>query len=348
MKTLHVTDTLNIGGAEKICLEIISMLLDAGHQADCLIISAKGPLFERIDIRSKSFFLNRKNKYSISSMRKCAEIVSGYDIVHVHMRHTWAYIKLSCMLFRSSAKLIFHDHYGNIAIDRNPTFRLKGPFKPEFYIGVSREITEWAVAKLNINENSIFLLENTVVPHYDSSDKYGGDWVMVSNLRSTKNILFAIRMAEKMKRRLVVFGNHDGSSYADKVIEFSEKSEFIRIVQNETDVQQYLGNFKLGIHTSLSETGPLVLLEFLAHGLPFITFNTGEVVNQIRKELPSYIAMTLSEKEWEGKINSLEMESMYNREMLKQKLQQIFITKFSPQAYINKCLKIYQSALTCS
>ena len=43
MKILHVIDTLNIGGAEKVCLDLITMLLDAGHQADCMVISAKGP-----------------------------------------------------------------------------------------------------------------------------------------------------------------------------------------------------------------------------------------------------------------------------------------------------------------
>ena len=79
-------------------------------------------------------------------------------------------------------------------------------------------------AKLKINETSVFLLENTIIPHSGHSDRYKGDWVMVSNLRSTKNILFAIRMADKMKRTLVVFGNHDGSSYADEVIKVADKN----------------------------------------------------------------------------------------------------------------------------
>jgi glycosyltransferase involved in cell wall biosynthesis len=250
------------------------------------------------------------------------------------------------LLFGRSDRLIFHDHYGDIAIDQKPTYKLKGLFKPHFYIGVSSELTEWATKKLKMNETSIFLLENTVIPTSDHSDRYSGDWVMVSNLRPTKNILFAISMAEKMKRTLVVFGNHDGSSYADEVIRVANNSEHVRIVSNEADIQQYLGNFKLGIHTALSETGPLVLLEYMAQGLPFITSDTGEVVNRIREELPSFIVSTFDEKEWKKRIKSLDNEIMVNGPALKQKLQYLFNEKFSPQRYLDQCLKIYQRVLT--
>lgn len=346
MKILHVIDTLNVGGAEKVCLDLITLLLDGGHQADCLVISTKGPLYAKIDIRAKSVFLDRESKFNLCKMRKCARIISEYDIIHVHMRHTWAYVKISIMLFGRSDKLIFHDHYGDIAIDQKPTYRLKGLFKPHFYIGVSNELTEWATKKLKMNETSVFLLENTVIPTSDYSDRYSGDWVMVSNLRPTKNILFAIRMADRMNRTLVVFGNHDGSSYADEVINAAKKTDNVRLVANETDVQQYLVNFKLGIHTALSETGPLVLLEFMAHGLPFIATNTGEVLNKIREELPTFIASTFDEEKWEKQIISLEDEIRCNGEALRQKMQNLFNEKFSPQRYLDQCLKIYQSALT--
>jgi len=346
VKILHVIDTLNTGGAEKVCLDMITLLLDAGHQVDCMVISAKGPLYNKIDVRAKSIFLGRKSKFNVCKMRKCAQIASGYDILHVHMRHTWAYVKLSCLLFRCTPKLIFHDHFGDISIDKKPTYSLKGLLKPRFYIGVSRELTEWAVAKLKIDEKSVSLLENIVIPNSEHSERYFGDWVMVSNLRSTKNIMFAIRLADKMKRSLIIFGNHDGSSYADDALELAEKFEFVRIVQNEIDIQQYVSNFKLGIHTAFSETGPLVLLEYMAQGLPFITSDTGAVVNKIREELPSFIVSTFDEKEWEKRINSLDIEIRVNGPALKQKLQYLFNEKFSPQRYLDQCLKIYQSVLT--
>ena len=346
MKILHIIDTLNIGGAEKVCLDMITMLLDAGHQADCMVISAKGPLYQKIDIRANSVFLDRKSKFNLSKMRKCADIASGYDIVHVHMRHTWAYVKLSCLLFRCTSKLIFHDHFWKIETIKDATFRLKGLFKPAYYIGVSNDHIEWARQFLRLSEKNTFLLANTIIPKNNHSDRYHGDMIMVSNLRSVKNILFGITLGNKLKRKLTIFGNHDGSSYADEVLELTKKSEFVRIIQNEVDIQQYISNFNLGIHTSFSETGPLVLLEYMSQGLPFITYDTGEVVNKIRVELPSFIASTFDEKEWEKRISSLDDEIKVNGAALKQKLQYLFNEKFSPQRYLDQCLKIYQSVLT--
>jgi len=346
MRILHIIDTLNIGGAENVCINLISLLLDAGHQADCMVISAKGPMFDKIDKRSKAFFLDRKSKSNPLTMRKCALIASGYDIIHVHMRHTWAYVKLSCLLFAKSNGLVFHDHYGDIAIDRKATFRLKGLLKPEAYIGVSRELTEWAIAELKISLKSAFLLRNTIVPRYDDSDKYKGDWIMVSNLRPTKNIMFAIKMANMMHRRLVIFGNHDGSEYASGIVNAVIESEYVEIIQNETDIQIYLGNFTLGIHTSFSETGPLVLLEYMAHGLPFITSKCGEVVDQVKQEFPNFIASSFNQEEWKLKIEFIEHEKKINGEKLNQQLKTLYAEKFSPKKYLDQCLKIYQSVLT--
>lgn len=345
MKILQIIDTLNIGGAEKMCLELNTMLLDTGHQADCMVISSKGQLYDMIDKRSKVIYLERKNKYNLFKMRECAHHTINYDIVHVHQRHTWVYVKLSCIIFKGSKKLVFHDHYGDIAINKKPTFRLKNLFKPQTYIGVSQELTEWAKTELKINQSSVFLLRNTIIPCYRYSDKYKGDWVMVSNLRQTKNILLGIRMATLMKRRLVIFGNSDGSEYADSIIIAASKTEFVKIVHNETNIQQYLNNFKLAIHTSLSETGPLVLLEYMAHGLPFITSDCGEVVNQIREELPDFIVSSFNEQEWVEKIELLEYEMEVNREMVSKKLKNLFYMKFSPKTYIEKCLQIYQNVL---
>ncbi len=345
LKVLQIIDTLNIGGAEKVCLDLITLLLDAGHQVDCMVISSKGPLFEKVDKRANVFFLNRKNKYNPITMHKCASIACKYDIVHVHMRHTWAYVQLSSILFKTIKRLVFHDHYGDIAIDKTIPAGFKGFFKPRYYIGVSNDLVDWAETCLNLKKENVFLLANTILPNYTYSNTYSGDWIMISNLRKTKNILFAIELANQMKRQLVIFGNHDGSGYADSVLEAANLSGFARIVQNETNIQQYLANFSLALHTAYSETGPLVLMEYLAHGLPFITSNNGEVVYRVKDELPDYIANSFDTTEWVNKIETLENELKLNRIQIKIQLQHIFENKFSPNAYIEKCQKIYQSVL---
>lgn len=347
MKILQVIDTLNIGGAEKVCLNLITMLLDAGHQADCMVISTKGPLYESIDKRAKAMFLDRGSKFNLLKMHECASVASQYDIVHVHMRHTWAYVRLSALVFNIKTKMIFHDHFWEINTSKDATFRLKGIFKPAHYIGVSNDHINWARRFLRIDEPNTFLLANTIIPKYTQSGKYHGDMVMVSNLRSIKNIHFGITLANTLKRKLTVFGNHDGSEYAYRVVKLAEESEYVEIIQNETDIQQYLKNFTLAIHTSISETGPLVLLEYMAHGLPFITSETGEVPGQLKNVFPDMIAESFETVEWEQKINALEKRIRTEGEALASELKKIFAEKFSPDSYQKQCLEIYQNVLNC-
>lgn len=345
MKILQVIDSLNIGGAEKVCRDTITMLLDAGHQADCMVISSRGALYDQIDHRATVYFLNRRYKYSLAKMRKCALLASKYDIVHVHMRHTWLYIKLALILFLKNPKLVFHDHFGDISIIKKVPYRLRWPFRPDHYIAVSSELAQWAKDNLGHKGMKIYLLRNTIIPLDKQSSKYSGDWILVSNLRGTKNQLFAIQLADFMQRRLVIFGNHDGTAYADRVLTEAGHSGNIAVVQNETNVQQYFKNFTMAIHVSISETGPLVLLEYMAHGLPFITTAKGEVVDQIKNVFPYLIAESFDMTEWEQKINLLECRIRNEGDTLATDLKRLFADKFSPEHYLEQCLKIYQNVL---
>ncbi len=345
MKTLHVIDSLNTGGAEKVCLDIITMLIDAGYQADCMVISSKGALYDQIDSRARVFFLNRRHKFSLIKMRKCALLASQYDIVHVHMRHTWAYVKLSSLLFNRKLKLLFHDHFWEINTFSDATFRLRGILKPQFYVGVSNNHIVWARRVLQITEKNIYVLKNTVIPDYGSSNIYHGDLLMISNLREIKNVLFGINLANHLKRKLTIFGSHDGAVYGDMVLREAASSEYITIIQNEWEVQKYLNNFSLAIHTAFLETGPLVLLEYMAHGLPFITFRTGAVVEQIKDVFPFLIAESFDLSEWEKKINLLESRIRNEGDTLASDLKKVFADKFSPDNYLEQCLMIYQNVL---
>lgn len=347
MKILHVIDSLNVGGAEKVCIYLLSMLRETGHEADCMVITSKGPLHEKIDKRARLFFLNRKRKFSLIKMYKCAMIASEYDIIHVHMRHTWAYVKLSSLIFNSKLKLIFHDHFWGIRTPLDANFRLTGIFKPQFYVGVSYEHRKWAKENLKISDEHLFVLRNTILPDYGQSNIYFGDLLMISNLREVKNVLFAIRLANYLKRRLTIFGNTDGSHYADMVLKEGAKSEYITIIQGESEIQKHLSNFSLAIHTSIYETGPLVLLEYMAHGLPFITYKVGSVVEEIADKFPDMIIESFQLDDWEVKINLLEGRIKNGDKELSSDLIRVFEEKFSPDDYLNKCLKIYQNVLSC-
>jgi glycosyltransferase involved in cell wall biosynthesis len=336
-----VIDRLEVGGAERVFLDLTYLLLNEGVQVDTLLISGHGSLFQSIDPRAGKYFLNRKWKFNPFKMFECATVCSKYQIVHVHMRHTYAYVRLAQMISFKKFKIIFHDHYGDIGINSRMPFNLKGLFKPTYYIGVSGHLVNWAVSKLSIDNNKAFLLGNTVIPTTEGIQMNPKqDLVMVSNIRSTKNIELAIELSNKLGRNLTVYGNMYPSEYSENILKLIETSPYVKLIQGETNVQRFFGNYSLALHTAHSETGPLVLIEYLAKGLPFLAHATGEVADVLKHEIPECFMDSLEVTQWEEKIKYLEDAAPSS-----EKLKSLFGKYFGTQQYVEKCLGIYQKIL---
>ena len=106
MNVLQVIDRLNIGGAERVMLNITRLLAERNIEVGVLLFNEGFALDKDIDKRAKLFVLNRNNKFSIAKLYKTFRICSKYEIVHVHMRHCYRYVKLAQLLFGGKFKVI--------------------------------------------------------------------------------------------------------------------------------------------------------------------------------------------------------------------------------------------------
>ena len=342
MKILHVIDRLNIGGAERVFLDSIKLLTDRGVHTGAMIFNAGFPWDGEIDKRVTITVLNRTNKYSISKLKQANSTCSAYDIVHVHMRHCYAYIRAAQLLFRGKYKIIFHDHYGNIEIDTSVPVRLKYVFKPEYYIGVSQTLVKWATDKLLLRPEHIFYLSNTIIPNTTVNYQYKPatkKCLLISNIRQTKNIEFAIELSKKLGFELTIYGNSGDEEYFSRINCLVGDDKKIQIVRSEQDIFKLANKFDFAIHCAKSETGPLVMLEYLAYGIPFIAYKTGEVAAVLANELPECFVSSFEQDEWQDKIAAL------NSIDRSDKLKSLFKKHFSAEKYIDECLKIYQKVL---
>ncbi len=342
MKVLQVIDRLEAGGAERVFLDLTKLLLDNNIQVDTMTISGKGVLFSSIDKRSNQYFLNRVRKFSIKKMLECSKICMNYDIVHVHMRHTYSYIRFAQIISGKKFKIILHDHFGDIDSNIQIPIGYDSLFKPKYYIGVSNSLTNWAQEKLNIKSNRIWLLRNTVLPNMDiNKEIITKKWVVVSNIRVSKNIEFAIELAVLFDIELDIYGQYFNDSYSEKIKKMAEKYDKINIISNEYNIQKKLKKYSLAIHVAHSESGPLVLMEYLIQGLPFIAHKTGEVAEIINKELPNCFVSSLKIDDWKIKIDYLDAH-LPNETTL----NNLFLKYFSPEEYVKKCLEIYNEIIS--
>lgn len=187
-----------------------------------------------------------------------------------------------------------------------------------------------------MDKKNVFLLENIIIKSgdYDEvSNDY--DWILVSNIKRVKNILFAVQLAKKYHKKLLLVGK-----IQDEVI-FSEISKYIdndtiKIETEINEVQPVLQKAKVGIHTSISETGPLVLLEYLSQGIPFLAYETGEIALILKKHFPDYFINNFDAEQWIVRLTQIE-----NSIVDKEKMKRVFEENFGEKQYYNKLQKIY-------
>ena len=348
MKILQVIDTLNIGGAERMLVTLANLQKRNGLEVGVVILVEDGDLVQDLDDGIPIFRLERKKRFEKGKMKRFSEILKNFDIVHTHLKHNYRYTSLTmkCFFIRTP-KLVFHDHSHTL---RNSKASLKsikdGLFKnvlrPPFYIGVSEENCGWAHLSLGMKKECCFLLENVIEKTQVKNENEEREGiVIVSNVSPIKNLRFAIELIHQLNEDLTIYGRIIDAVYFAELVELIERlqlEENVKWVHDCHAIQKEVHKFKFALHTSLKETGPLVLIEYLAQSLPFVSTSTGQVFQMIGKELPEFFIDSDSLEDWKIKIQGLQ-------DVETNRIEQTYRTHFDIKIYYKKCLGIYQDIL---
>ncbi|GAB5555133.1 MAG: hypothetical protein Sapg2KO_47240 [Saprospiraceae bacterium] len=339
MKVLHCLDTLAVGGAERVCVDACNLLSETNdYSVSLLLVRHGGSLKKDLNPKITTKELKFYRKTSIRGWLSLIKALYGFDIIHVHMRHTYGRVKLAAMLAGIKTPIVFHDHFGDIEHDKTVPAYLDKLFTPKYYIGVSKDLTDWAIDRLQMPQENTWTLANTIarnLPMNNTKKKRSKDLVMVSNLRKTKNIEFAIKLAKASGFSLDIYGQVIDLDYHQSLKVLTQNYP-IKFITDVSDVFPYLTHYKLAIHTAKSETGPLVVMEYLKSGTTFLAFNTGEVIRQVKEEFPKLIVNNFQESNWLNAINIFIQYPIPDA-----RLKAVFDERFGPEAYLENLNKIY-------
>lgn len=286
-------------------------------------------------------------------MRRLISEVKEYDVVHAHSFFNLRYLWLAKMLFGLKTTIFYHEHLG-LRSQMQPTSWQKYILPKTIFISTTESIANWAITQLQVPQNSVFTLPNIVVKEevtlYKKSHTGVMQLVLVSNIKKEKNIEFAIRLLAQLNKttaeyHLTIIGKiHDPAYFGslEELMTETATTAFVSFIHDADNVQQLLPQYYIGLHTSPSESGPLAVIEYIAQGLPFVAYNTGEVITTIKDELGGCIAYSFDTEEWIEKVRRL---LQADKTALQQKLQSVFAEHFSAEAYYRQCLDIYESGL---
>ena len=350
MKVLHVIDKLDVGGAERVLVNMANMLFEKDVDVSVLCLLEESILDRELQKNIPIFYLRRKNKFSLLKIIELYNILRQFDIVHVHSRHILRYVGLLFFLPKvyRSFKVIYQDHS---LLDFQTNFEEKR-YMDSIIKKLDATIIVAEGQKDFFPQNStLFLLENTV-RKFDSRVLLEADRkriVVIGNFRRIKNYSLLLEILHSLPKEYtcdIYIGNIDQDYYEEnkEAVNKLKSENRLTIIQGELNIQSQLGKYSLAIHTSLSESGPLVAVECLSVGLPILMYNTGAVARRIKTVIPELI---MEERDCELWVSSiLDYHSDINRmRKYSSVLYELYLDTYSEDKYCQKCLKLYRDTL---
>lgn len=370
-RVLIAVDTLAAGGAERVAVDIANALDRETHDVTVCSTRFDGPM--RAELRSDIDveLLRRRTTWDLRGLIGFRRLVRrrNIDIVHSHGRGTMMFVALLRALGLIDVTHVFHDHYGPLHLDRGAPRRIRAAIRlgVDRYLGVDRRLCAWAMQSVGLDVERVHLTRSSVdVERFTTQDPVdlrtefdleGREvvLVMVAHLRQQKDHPTVFRalaeLPEETRSRLgiVLVGRlPTEDSYARRCLAMAESLgvlDVLRVAGPRDDTPALLAGADGGLLASKNETGPLVLLEYMASGLPFVATHTGEIACAVRDLGVGFLPAPRDHRDLAGALRLLVEMGTTERQSMGARGRSMARERFDQRHTIGQIERIYGEAL---
>ena len=289
---LHLIDSLEAGGAERMAVNIANLLPRDRFQSH-LCVTRRGGLLERaVAAHVAMLRLGRRRTLDFSALMRLRAYIKQHGIRILHAHGSSLFSAVLGQLGRGGCALVWHDHFGGDPAARPVApYRLLSKFADRLLV-VSPHLGQWAQQRLRYDQNRIVYLPNFVADRRGDTSgenlhlpgRAGKRIVCVANFRPQKNHPLLVRaMAEVVSRDegahlLLVGATVDARQLAlvEAEIRRLRLGAHISILGQRDDVPAILARCDVGVLSSDSEGLPLSLVEYGAAGLAAVATRVGQ------------------------------------------------------------------------
>lgn len=219
----------------------------------------------------------------------------------------------------------------------------------DYYLAVNEGVLSWARVNWKFKSSGFLLnlptIDDTVLPanlnNISPKESDCNGFICVGNIKKAKNQIFALQLAHSLNERITFYGNNQDSEYFKHLMDSKAL-----VVEGDNKPSVHFDNFKFGLCTSISESGPLVILEYFVAGLPFLSYKTGGIADILYKYVPEYFLDSFEINDWIERHTQLSQN--YQR-IPKDLIELVLEKEFNRDIYANKLIEIYTKCLerTC-
>jgi glycosyltransferase involved in cell wall biosynthesis len=299
LHVMHVIDGLALGGAERMLVEIANATQDVNFRVSACVTRSVTSMASELKPGIRLHVLNRTSRFSLEGVKKLAAIVRDdpVDLFHVHGRPSFSFLAYASFLSGIKGAILLHDHDGWIeTTPKAPLwFRILGRIKVDYYVGVHEQMHSWA-RQGGIPDSHIGFIGNALdltrfqnncqpVPRAAigvSDDQLVGIWV--GGIRRQKGLNWLIEALHECPRppglKLLIVGDINEPDYYHECLQmitaYGLEDVFV-FIGSRMDIPSIMKAANFALLSSQSESGPLVLIEYLASGLPVVAVETGSI-----------------------------------------------------------------------
>jgi len=360
---LHVVDSLDLGGTEKVAVNLVNHIPPDRYRPYLCSTRRAGPLTSAVRKGVRYLDLERQSRFDLAALRRLRRFIHQEDIQLLHLHASSLFLGRLISLLPRPQRLhvIWHDHYGRCEWNDRPTglYRL-AVMGAAGVIAVNHRLVDWARQELHVPlqrvwyvPNFVLPAETTAMPRQELPGSKESRIVCVANLRPQKDHLNLVRAMAIVCRRypkahLLLVGAAVDENYArlvrQEVIDLHLQKN-ITFLGQVAEVATVLPACDVGVLSSASEGLPLSLLEYGWAGIPAIATSVGQCPEVLDYGKAGILVEPASPEPLAAAIQFL-LDSAEQRRENGHRLQQFVRRTFDPAAVMEQICRIYASVLT--
>lgn len=293
---MHLTDTLEIGGAEQMAVSLANALPRARFAPHLCTTRRSGPLAELVDIDVGRYSLNRNRTLDIGAVRRLVGYIRRHDIQILHAHGSAVFVSALASMFRPYPAVVWHIHYGRHAVGLNSGWQYRMiRSRVTRSIAVSEALAEWATRNVGMPAERV-----TYIPNFSSAKasngarmnlpgNKGGRIVCVANFVPEKDHLNLLRAMERVvqvrpEAHLLLVGGGNNSKCGNAVRAYITTAGLqanVSLLGQRRDIPEILQSVDIGVLSSEVEGLPLALIEYGKAGLPVVVTSVGQCADVV-------------------------------------------------------------------
>jgi glycosyltransferase involved in cell wall biosynthesis len=293
VSVVHVVDALNIGGAERVAVNLVNLLPRDRYVPYLCTTRSEGPLSQFVAPHVTRVCLERKGKLDPAALRQFVRFVEERRISIVHAHASALFFSRIASALSGKCALVWHDHYGRADFGDRPAWLYRVATRGiDGVIAVNQTLADWCRDRLHVRRDRVWYIPNLVdAPEAGAHEtplrlagEPGRRIACVANFRPQKDHPTLLRAMVRIRQHapgahLFLIGDSADPAYVARIralISELQLDDAVTYMGPRNDVPAILRQCSIGVLSSASEGLPLALLEYGKHGLAAVSTAVGQ------------------------------------------------------------------------